>query len=174
MAGGVDEVDEERRQTFFTGLLDQGEILLWQGVIQRDGTATYTHTVKCICEHKEDIAANTKTHNEIVLKISIIKFFQIPKIWKHLVIYFVQLFARRKINFVYFNILNRSCNVPQYLQLISVLRNKMLGLVTHVDLIVMHRSCSSLRVSVKRVSPALAPAMIPALLTRESVRVDLP
>lgn len=41
VAGGVDEVDEERRQTFFTGLLDQGEILLWQGVIQRDSTATY-------------------------------------------------------------------------------------------------------------------------------------
>ena len=35
-----------------------------------------------------------------------------------------------------------------------------------VDLIVIQRSCSSLRVSVKRVSPALAPAMIPALLNR--------
>lgn len=45
---------------------------------------------------------------------------------------------------------------------------------THVDLMVMHLSCSSLRVSVKRVSPARAPAMIPALETSESVRVDLP
>lgn len=44
----------------------------------------------------------------------------------------------------------------------------------HVDLMVMQRSCSSLRVSVKRVSPALAPAIIPALETRESVRVDFP
>ena len=33
-----------------------------------------------------------------------------------------------------------------------------------VDLMVMHRSCSSFRVSVNRVSPALLPAMIPALL----------
>lgn len=39
---------------------------------------------------------------------------------------------------------------------------------------VIHLSCSSFRVSVKRVSPALALAMIPALETRESVRVDLP
>lgn len=39
---------------------------------------------------------------------------------------------------------------------------------------VMQRSCSSLRVSVKRVSPALAPAMIPAFDTKESVKVDLP
>lgn len=46
--------------------------------------------------------------------------------------------------------------------------------ITHVDLMVMHLSCSSLRVSVKRVSPALAPAMIPAFETRESVSVDLP
>lgn len=38
----------------------------------------------------------------------------------------------------------------------------------------MHRSCSSLRVSVNRVSPARAEAMIPALHTRESVSVDLP
>ena len=45
---------------------------------------------------------------------------------------------------------------------------------TYVDLMVMHRSCSSFRVSVKRVSPALELAMIPALLTRESVRVDFP
>lgn len=45
---------------------------------------------------------------------------------------------------------------------------------THVDLMVMQRSCSSLRVSVKRVSPARAEAMIPALHTRESVSVDLP
>lgn len=43
-----------------------------------------------------------------------------------------------------------------------------------VDLIVMHRSCSSLRVSVKRCSPALAAEMIPARWTRESVRVDFP
>lgn len=43
-----------------------------------------------------------------------------------------------------------------------------------MDLMVMHRSCSSLRVSVKRVSPARAEAMIPALHTRESVSVDLP
>lgn len=45
---------------------------------------------------------------------------------------------------------------------------------SHVDLIVMQRSCSSLRVSVKRVSPAFAPAIIPAFDTRESVSVDLP
>jgi len=44
----------------------------------------------------------------------------------------------------------------------------------HVDLMVMHRSCSSFLVSVKRVSPALDPAMMPALLTKESVSVDLP
>ena len=43
-----------------------------------------------------------------------------------------------------------------------------------VDLIVMHRSCSSFRVSVKRASPALAAEMIPARWTRESVRVDFP
>mmetsp|Transcript_6539 Transcript_6539/g.8838 ORF Transcript_6539/g.8838 Transcript_6539/m.8838 type:complete len:305 (+) Transcript_6539:2125-3039(+) len=43
-----------------------------------------------------------------------------------------------------------------------------------VDLMVMHRSCSSARVSVNRVSPALADAMMPALDTRESVSVDLP
>jgi len=49
------------------------------------------------------------------------------------------------------------------------------GLVnTYVDLIVMQRSCSSFRVSVNRVSPALDEAMMPALLTRESVNVDLP
>lgn len=39
---------------------------------------------------------------------------------------------------------------------------------------VMQRSCSSLRVSVKRVSPARAEAMMPAFDTRESVRVDFP
>lgn len=43
-----------------------------------------------------------------------------------------------------------------------------------MDLMVMHRSCSSLRVSVNRVSPARAEAMMPALHTRESVSVDLP
>lgn len=43
-----------------------------------------------------------------------------------------------------------------------------------VDLIVIHLSCSSLRVSVNRVSPALEPAIIPALDTRESVSVDFP
>ena len=45
---------------------------------------------------------------------------------------------------------------------------------TYVDLMVMHLSCSSFLVSVARVSPALEAAMIPALATRESVRVDLP
>lgn len=45
---------------------------------------------------------------------------------------------------------------------------------TYVDLIVIHLSCSSFRVSVKRVSPALAPAIIPAFDTRESVNVDFP
>lgn len=45
---------------------------------------------------------------------------------------------------------------------------------TYVDLIVMQRSCSSLRVSVKRVSPARDEAMIPALDTSESVSVDFP
>lgn len=39
---------------------------------------------------------------------------------------------------------------------------------------VIHLSCSSFLVSVNLVSPALAEAMIPALLTSESVRVDLP
>lgn len=38
----------------------------------------------------------------------------------------------------------------------------------------MQRSCSSFRVSVKRVSPALAPAIIPAFDTNESVNVDFP
>lgn len=45
---------------------------------------------------------------------------------------------------------------------------------TYVDLMVMQRSCSSFLVSVKRVSPAREEAMIPALDTSESVRVDLP
>ena len=43
-----------------------------------------------------------------------------------------------------------------------------------VDLMVMQRSCSSWRVSVRRASPAFSWAMIPAAATRESVRVDLP
>merc|ERR1711884_616106 len=43
-----------------------------------------------------------------------------------------------------------------------------------VDLMVMHLSCSSFLVSVALVSPALEAAMMPALATRESVRVDLP
>jgi hypothetical protein len=43
-----------------------------------------------------------------------------------------------------------------------------------VDLIVIPRSFSSCLVSVKRISPAFDDAMIPALDTRESVRVDLP
>lgn len=38
----------------------------------------------------------------------------------------------------------------------------------------MHLSCSSFLVSVNLVSPALADAIIPALLTKESVSVDLP
>jgi len=41
-------------------------------------------------------------------------------------------------------------------------------------LIVIPRSCSSARVSIARVSPALAPAMIPAFERSESVRVDFP
>ena len=45
---------------------------------------------------------------------------------------------------------------------------------THVDLMVIHLSCSSLRVSVNLVSPARSVAMMPTLLTRESVSVDLP
>lgn len=52
------------------------------------------------------------------------------------------------------------CEIEQKHKIIIV---KLLN--THVDLMVMQRSCSSLRVSVKRVSPALAPAMIPALDT---------
>lgn len=44
----------------------------------------------------------------------------------------------------------------------------------YVDLMVMHLSCSSFLVSVNRVSPAFADAMIPALLTKESVSVDFP
>lgn len=47
-------------------------------------------------------------------------------------------------------------------------------IITHVDLMVIHLSCSSFLVSVNLVSPAFAPAIIPALLTRESVRVDFP
>lgn len=43
-----------------------------------------------------------------------------------------------------------------------------------VDLIVIPRSCSSFRVSVRRDSPARPPAMIPALARRESVRLDFP
>ena len=43
-----------------------------------------------------------------------------------------------------------------------------------VDLMVIPRSFSSSLVSVYRVSPAFAPAMIPAFETRESVRVDFP
>ena len=43
-----------------------------------------------------------------------------------------------------------------------------------VDLMVMQRSCSSWRVSVRRASPAFSWAMIPAAATRESVGVDLP
>ena len=43
-----------------------------------------------------------------------------------------------------------------------------------VDLIVIPRSFSSSLVSVNRISPAFADAMIPALETRESVNVDLP
>ena len=43
-----------------------------------------------------------------------------------------------------------------------------------VDLIVIPRSFSSSRVTVNRISPAFAPAIIPALDTKESVRVDLP
>ncbi len=43
-----------------------------------------------------------------------------------------------------------------------------------VDLMVMPRSASSARVSVKRWSPAEAMEMIPAAATSESVRVDLP
>ena len=46
--------------------------------------------------------------------------------------------------------------------------------ITYVDLMVMHLSCSSFLVSVALVSPALLAAMMPALDTRESVRVDLP
>lgn len=46
--------------------------------------------------------------------------------------------------------------------------------IPYVDLMVIHLSCSSFLVSVKRVSPAFADAMIPALLTKESVSVDFP
>lgn len=47
-------------------------------------------------------------------------------------------------------------------------------MMNYVDFIVIHRSCSSFLVSVNRVSPALALAMMPALLTSESVSVLLP
>ena len=43
-----------------------------------------------------------------------------------------------------------------------------------MDLIVMPRSFSSSRVSVKRISPAFAEAIMPAFETSESVRVDFP
>ena len=43
-----------------------------------------------------------------------------------------------------------------------------------VDLMVMPRSFSSSRVSVKRISPAFDDAMIPAFETSESVNVDFP
>merc|ERR1740139_2014825 len=52
----------------------------------------------------------------------------------------------------------------------SILKNSEMP----VDLMVMQRSCSSWRVSVRRVSPADDAAMIPAAATSESVRVDLP
>ena len=45
---------------------------------------------------------------------------------------------------------------------------------TYVDLMVMQRSCSSFLVSVNLASPAFADAIIPALLTKESVSVDFP
>ena len=51
---------------------------------------------------------------------------------------------------------------------------KQWGHDTYVDLMVIQRSCSSFRVSVKRVSPARAEAMMPAFDTSESVRVDFP
>lgn len=43
-----------------------------------------------------------------------------------------------------------------------------------VDLMVIPRSFSSCRVSVNLISPAFWVAMIPALETKESVRVDFP
>ena len=43
-----------------------------------------------------------------------------------------------------------------------------------VDLMVIPRSFSSSLVSVNRISPALAEAIIPAFETRESVSVDFP
>jgi hypothetical protein len=46
-------------------------------------------------------------------------------------------------------------------------------LLWHYFLAVPEALCTY-RVSVNRISPALAPAMIPALETKESVRVDLP
>lgn len=48
------------------------------------------------------------------------------------------------------------------------------ALPTAAHLMVMPRSCSSARVSVRRWSPACSMAMIPAAATSESVRVDLP
>ena len=43
-----------------------------------------------------------------------------------------------------------------------------------VDLIVIPRDISSSLVSVNRISPAFAEAMMPAFETKESVRVDFP
>ncbi len=54
------------------------------------------------------------------------------------------------------------------------LNSHFLNMNTYVDLMVMHLSCSSFLVSVNLVSPARAEAIIPALHTKESVRVDLP
>jgi len=45
---------------------------------------------------------------------------------------------------------------------------------TPVDLMVMPRSASSARLSVKRAEPAAAAEMMPAFCTKESVSVDLP
>ncbi len=73
----------------------------------------------------------------------------------------------------------QACKFPSYFQTI-LHDNVYMHLIafylqaTYVDLMVMQRSCSSLRVSVKRVSPAREEAMIPALDTRESVSVDFP
>ena len=48
------------------------------------------------------------------------------------------------------------------------------GWLLPVLLIVMHRSCSSCRVSVRRMSPAASVEMMPAAATSESVSVLLP
>lgn len=63
---------------------------------------------------------------------------------------------------------------PQAWVLIASPKYILKKMKTYVDLMVIQRSCSSFLVSVNLASPAFAEAIIPALLTKESVSVDFP